>query len=120
MLCIMAKSDTAVTALGQRVILTCADHFRYSPINRHSQSPPACLKGANTGTSLLRRGKRQIAPTGLELTGVVLVPGAGTVSIPKLFLGRQLMDELAPFLRNLGMSQYIGTFADNDIDGAAL
>src|SRR3954465_8634932 len=30
------------------------------------------------------------------------------------------MDELAPFLRNLGMSQYIGMFADNDIDGAAL
>src|SRR4051812_7100622 len=30
------------------------------------------------------------------------------------------MDELAPFLKNLGMSQYIGMFADNDIDGAAL
>ena len=30
------------------------------------------------------------------------------------------MVELAPFLRNLGLSQYIGTFADNDIDGAAL
>jgi len=30
------------------------------------------------------------------------------------------MVELAPFLRNLGLSQYTGTFADNDIDGAAL
>ena len=30
------------------------------------------------------------------------------------------MVELAPFLRNLGLSQYAGTFADNDIDGAAL
>ena len=30
------------------------------------------------------------------------------------------MDELAPFLTNLGMAQYIRTFADNDIDGAAL
>src|SRR5215218_680274 len=30
------------------------------------------------------------------------------------------MVELAPFLTNLGLSQYIGTFADNDIDGAAL
>src|SRR6185369_8221798 len=33
---------------------------------------------------------------------------------------RHLMVELAPFLRNLGLSQYTGTFADNDIDGAAL
>ena len=30
------------------------------------------------------------------------------------------MVELAPFLANLGLSQYVGTFADNDIDGAAL
>jgi class 3 adenylate cyclase len=30
------------------------------------------------------------------------------------------MDELAPFLGKLGLSQYMGTFADNDIDGAAL
>src|SRR6516162_7496838 len=30
------------------------------------------------------------------------------------------MLELAPFLTNLGLSQYIETFADNDIDGAAL
>src|SRR6478609_6962263 len=30
------------------------------------------------------------------------------------------MVELAPFLRDLGLSQYAGTFADNDIDGAAL
>ena len=30
------------------------------------------------------------------------------------------MVELAPFLRNLGLSQYTGTFSDNDIDGAAL
>ena len=30
------------------------------------------------------------------------------------------MVELAPFLTNLGLSQYIGTFADNDIDGPAL
>src|SRR5215212_5165667 len=49
-------------------------------------------------------GERQIAPTGLGLTRLVLVPGAGTVSIPRPFLGRQLMDELAPFLGNLGLS----------------
>ena len=30
------------------------------------------------------------------------------------------MVELVSFLDNLGLSQYIGTFADNDIDGAAL
>jgi class 3 adenylate cyclase/tetratricopeptide (TPR) repeat protein len=30
------------------------------------------------------------------------------------------MVELAPFLTNLGLSQYIGTFADSDIDGSAL
>lgn len=30
------------------------------------------------------------------------------------------MVELAAFLNQLGLSQYIGTFADNDIDGAAL
>lgn len=30
------------------------------------------------------------------------------------------MVELAPFLTNLGLSQYIDTFADNDIDGLAL
>ena len=30
------------------------------------------------------------------------------------------MVELAPFLESLGLSQYAGTFADNDIDGAAL
>ena len=30
------------------------------------------------------------------------------------------MVELAAFLGNLGLSQYLGTFADNDIDGTAL
>ena len=30
------------------------------------------------------------------------------------------MVELGPFLSNLGLSQYIGAFADSDIDGAAL
>jgi hypothetical protein len=28
----------------------CADDFRSTPMNRHSQCPPACLKGVNTGS----------------------------------------------------------------------
>src|SRR5262245_21596873 len=69
---------------------------------------------------MLRRGQRQIASTGLGLTGLLLVQGLGSRQHSKTRLGRQLMVELASFLTNLGLSQYIRTFADNDIDGPAL
>src|SRR5215510_9050089 len=71
-------------------------------------------------TSLLHRSPRRIVPTCQAPTRLLFAQGWDSVSIPRPVLGRQLMVELAPFLTNLGLSQYIGTFADNDIDGPAL
>jgi len=36
----------------------CADDFRSTPMNRHSQCPPACLKGANR--RLMHRSKQHL------------------------------------------------------------
>ena len=55
--------------------LTLAGHFRFSPINRRSQSPAACLKGATTG--LMHRSNDEAMSSfrqacGLQSPGVVI------------------------------------------------
>jgi hypothetical protein len=43
------RIDSAVGFGSIASFWLCADDFRSTPMNRHSQCPPACLKGANSG-----------------------------------------------------------------------